>query len=500
MDSRLRSERAVLVELLDEVRRYWPGIAPELSPIAARLRDEALPASDRAAESALDGIARTFRRALLAYVNAGTREHFRSPEHQVDLRLPGGKLQFYTYERSMSADELERAIAAGAARAEGWNDVHVSFSSCMAAVLHILQSCVSMLAPAGTRALQIAHWGSYFETDMVLQYLSSAAMQWRTEADATAPLRAGDVDILSIEPVRYDWELSSLELDTFIRAWRAAIRRPRIILIDTTLCSFTWPTAAFLSALRDGRPLLVVEYRSGLKLDQQGLELANLGIVSAYSCDEGAGTPSAEQLAVTLRMARGAAGAAPSADAVAALDLPFLFDPAWLRRHAGRVFVNTALVAEKLHGINGIFSRVAHPSLPGRSQPLRHAPFVICQLAEDTLEHHALLIGILVEEARRRGIPLTLGSSFGFRGHRCETIIPHLSTNRGMFKIAPGARSGPQLDELISLLSHIASFKDIAQLRAAYPEVKPADLAAASGVSVFGDPDKATGSPVDASR
>ncbi len=476
MDSRLKSERAILAELLDEVRRHWPGVAPALSPISVGLQDEVLPADDRAAESALDDIARAFRRTLLAHVSTGTREHFRSPEHYVDPRLPCGKRQSYTYERSMSAAELERAIAAGAARAAGWNDVHVSFSSGMTALLHILQSCVSMLAPAGTQSLQIAHWGSYFETDMVLQYLSSAAVQWRTEADATAPLRAGDVDILSIEPVRYDWELSSLELDTFIRAWRAAIRRPRILLIDTTLCSFTWPTAAFLSALRDGRPLLVVEYRSGLKLDQQGLELANLGIVSAYSCDEGVGTPSAEQLAVTLRMARGATGAALSADAVAALDLPFLFDAAWLRRHAGRVFVNAALVAEKLHGINGIFSRVAHPSLPGRGRSLRHAPFVICQLAEDSLEHHALLLGVLVEEARRRGVPLTLGSSFGFRGHRCETIIPRLTVNSGMFKIAPGARAGPQLDDLVGVLSHIAAFPDITQLRTAYPDVKPADL------------------------
>jgi hypothetical protein len=497
MDSRLKSERAVLVELVDEVRRHWPAARPALSPIAAKLQDEALPADDRAAESALDSIARAFRRTLLAHVNVGTREHFRSPEHHAGPKLPCGKRQSYTYERNISAAELERAIRAGAASAEGWHDVHVSFSSGMAALLHILQSCVSMLAPAGTQSLQIAHWGGYFETDMVLQYLSSAAVQWRAESDVTAPLRADDVDILSIEPVRYDWELTSLDLDTFIRAWRAAIRRPRILLIDTTLCSFTWPTAAFLSALRDGHPLLVVQYRSGLKLDQQGLELANLGIVSAYSCDEGAGTPSAEQLAVTLRMARGATGAALSADAVAALDLPFLFDPAWLRRHAGRVFVNAAQVAERLHGINGIFSRVAHPSLPGRSQSLRHAPFIVCQLAEDSLEHHALLLGVLVEEARRRRVPLTLGSSFGFRGHRCETIIPRLSTDSGMFKIAPGARAGPELDDLVSVLSHIAAFRDIDQLRAAYPDVKPADLVSSEVLAPTG-PDIKAGSAVGA--
>jgi hypothetical protein len=49
---------------------------------------------------------------------------------------------------------------------------------------------------------------------------------------------------------------------------------------------------------------------------------------------------------------------------------------------------------------------------------------------------------VLRAEARQRELPFVHGSSFGFRGHRFECIVPSLKEGRGLFKVAMGYRSG----------------------------------------------------------
>jgi hypothetical protein len=239
----------------------------------------------------------------------------------------------------------------------------------------------------------------------------------------------------------------------------------------------TWPTAKLLAALAPHRPpVLVVEMRSALKLDQQGLELANAGVASLFT-PASTPTPAAET-ATLLRKMRTITGTGLSLAALAALDAPFALDRAQTRDHARAVFLSNALLASVLaRRTGGLFARVVHPALaPAPRAPWAQGPFVVCHLAEDTLPHHGLLLAVVESEARRRGLCLARGSSFGFRGHRFETIIPRLSEQRGLFKIAMGARPGPSRDGVIELFTELAAYPDFAALRAAYPHLVPVDL------------------------
>lgn len=70
-----------------------------------------------------------------------------------------------------------------------------------------------------------------------------------------------------------------------------------------------------------------------------------------------------------------------------ALDVPIVLDPA----HAGQVFLANRRLAAELDSEQGLFSAVGHPSLPDvPAGTPQHAPFVVCQLAEDEIAEWAV--------------------------------------------------------------------------------------------------------------
>ncbi|MFF2652677.1 hypothetical protein [Streptomyces sp. NPDC058045] len=481
-------EREILTDLVERSRAATPDGSPELDALAAELAG--LRQYDGRGtfdvEQRLDAAARSLRQALLVRAHRSTDRCFRSPEHEHRTRLPSGATTKYSYERSADLAWLEERIGRSAPPAPpGWQTRHVAFGSGAAAISGVLQSYLRMIPATGDRPLCAGVWGSYFETDMIFDFRRSPLFSWESVDDLGAAVDSGRFDLLHIEPARYNWDLDTMDVRDFLARWRAhRTGNTRCLVFDTTLSSFTWPTRSVLNGLRDGRPLLVVEVRSGLKLDQQGLELANLGVVSVHSCDEDAGTPTAAQFADYLRMGRAVTGTSVPMDSAAAIDVPLVLDAQLTRRHAGQVFLNNQRLARALAEEDGLFSAIGHPSLAaasaaarGGSAPvLTHAPFVVCRLAEDEVAHHGFLLAVAREEAARLGILLNWGSSFGFRGHRCETILPRLKDRKGLFKIAMGARSGPSSLATVDLFRKLARFRDFASLKAAYPHVANIDL------------------------
>ncbi len=345
----------------------------------------------------------------------------------------------------------------------------------MAGLVHVVQT-LSYLLGRADRPLRLDFWGDYFETDIMLEYLSGPGMVPRKLVAGTGPV-AGDeaVDVVLVEPVRYSWTLDAVDPRNLVTQWLRGPNRPPVIVLDTTLTSPAWPTAGVLAALAaSGAAPLVIEVRSGLKLDQQGLEVANLGVVDIFSHETSAAPNlTAHTFVKALELARGTAGACLSASALASLDAPFLLDERWTRRHAGAVYHHNARLADRLSSASGaLFDTIAHPALSGSG----HAPFVVLGLAEDDLDNHGFLLGVVRHEVVQRGLLATHGSSFGFRGPRFETIIPRLSEGNGLFKVAAGSRGGPSLAGLEDLLVELAAFGSMRLLRSAYDGVTPVRL------------------------
>jgi hypothetical protein len=203
---------------------------------------------------------------------------------------------------------------------------------------------------------------------------------------------------------------------------------------------------------------LLVRLSSGLKLDQAGLELANVGVVSLYRhADQSFALDPVEK----LKKARVLTGAGLGFDAIGALEAPWFLDRDFARRYADAVFENNALLAARLSEIDGLFSQVSHPSLGNKGA---QAPFVLLQLREDDPENYRRLEEIIARTAKERQIRFDKGGSFGFRGHRYEAILPEAGEITPFLRVALGARKGWSRDGVVALLCEIAAAKSLATL------------------------------------
>jgi hypothetical protein len=173
-------------------------------------------------------------------------------------------------------------------------------------------SCLLHLVTSGVPAvpLTLHHAGRYFE--------SKALVDWPRHVFRHAPAAASEVDVLFGEPVFCDGRFGVSDPCTLPRARRA-------LLLDTTLVG----TAVDLSPWFDrfNGPLVAV-FRSGLKLDQAGLELANVGIVQLF-VREGTGGAAAD----SLRRIRGLTGSGLTLDELAALSAPWFLDRTYSITH-----------------------------------------------------------------------------------------------------------------------------------------------------------------------
>jgi hypothetical protein len=285
-----------------------------------------------------------------------------------------------------------------------------------------------------------------------------------SDPDFHAQLAASVPDIAFVEPIIYDPWLRPFDVREAMLA-AARCPRPPIVVIDSTLVG---PMLPMMGILEETPQLpLVIQANSGLKLDQAGLELANVGIVSIYAPATHAG--SLERADERLRMLRRLNGTALTVDALALLDVPFFLDPSALKDYTSAVFRHNATLAEAVAAVatDGLFESVAHPSLDPRPLVWAQAPFVFFHLRNDDAAQYAELEDVVIAAAQKRGLVLDRGGSFGFRGHRCEAIELENEARNGVFKIALGVRSGPSLHGIIALMTKVATFGSVADARAA---------------------------------
>ena len=410
-------------------------------------------------EAELDRLALALRRICLGLAHASSDRALRSPRERDLTTAPDGEEIAFGYERSIQPEKLEARLAAYAPAPAGWQADHLLFSSGQAAMNCLLLA----LAPRGANPAnppRIRHLGGYFETEELLAMLSSHGMI------RELPKNGDDhADVLILEPVYFDRAAQVHRLDM-----AAALQRhcataegcPSLVIVDSTLVGPCFDLDPLLpkqlGCAQAGH--LLVRMGSGLKLDQAGLELANVGMVSLYRQDDP--VPAIDP-AEKLRKARTLTGAGLGFDAVGALQAPWFLDRLQARRYAEAVFENNALLARRLsEGVaetGGLFSQVSHPSL-GADRGAE-APLVLIQLEDDSPENYQRLEQLIARETKARDLRFDKGGSFGFRGHRYEAILPQAGEITPFLRVALGARAGWSRDGIIDLLCEIAQAKSV---------------------------------------
>ncbi len=411
-----------------------------------------------AGERALDVLVAQLRRAWMATAHEHADATYRSPAAGERKVMPSRTTIAYSYERSLEENPLEARLPAYRPVPAGWSARNLLFSSGMAALSSILQALPVML---GARDRSLAVAAAYFESlDLIALGAHGCASHVVTdEASFASACAARPPGAAFIEPIVYDPWLRPFDVLEAARTL-AALETPPILILDSTLVGPSLPIARLLDEARS-LPL-VVQASSGLKLDQAGLELANVGIVSLYA-PPGRGAE-LDVAADHVRRVRRLNGTALTIDTVALLDVPFFLDPASFYEYSTAVFAHNARLARAVPA-GGCFATIAHPALDARTLPWAQAPFVFFHLRDDEAARYTELERLVVDVAAARGLALERGGSFGFRGHRCEAIVLEGAARNGVFKVALGARSGPSLEGLVTLLAEIGTYPTVEAAR-----------------------------------
>jgi hypothetical protein len=454
-------ECQALLQLGDELAARMPQAETVLrswrAAVAGLLSADLEPG---AVEAELDRLTLTLRRICLGLAHQASDQALRSPRERDVTSMPDGEAIDFGYERSIEPEALEARMKSYAPAQAGWQADHLLFSSGQAAMNCLLLA----LAPRGANPAnppRIRHLGGYFETEELLAMMNSHGMI------RELPMEGDDhADVLILEPVYFDRDANVHRLDM-----TAALQRhcagaegcPSLVIVDSTLvgpCFDLDPLLPQQLTCSEAGHLLV-RMSSGLKLDQAGLELANVGMVSLYR-REGQGF--AIDPAEKLKKARTLTGAGLGFDAIGALQAPWFLDRDHARAYAEAVFENNAELARRLGEVDGLFSQVSHPSL-GRDGLGKlggaAAPFVLIQLEDDAPENYQKLEQVIARQAKARGLRFDKGGSFGFRGHRYEAILPQAGEITPFLRVALGARAGWSRDGIIELLCEIGAAKSV---------------------------------------
>lgn len=441
--SRLKIIAGDLATAVEQDPAPWLALLPE--PCADPLKTDHAIAR---AHTALRGM-------YLRAVADKTSQHWRTPPTGAQIRFPGADLVYdYAYDRQHPPLGLERRLEfCGPATTR----IHGGMvcSSGMSAILVALQALGYIHGNSRPRLGALA---SYFET-LTLLKLTPFAGAWRRlfrSEELADGIRARRYGVIYIEPVRYDWDLGTVDWDMILDALASTDEKPAIVL-DTTLSGGASALDAVLEALaRAGAPLLVA-LRSGLKLDQEGLELGNLGVIQ-WSAREGENPYSHfGRIAGACRVVSGATVGWPEACALAP---SFVLDPSRLKAYTASIFDNQRALREGLASRGALFRSITYPAEPWG------APFLFLRLRDGGADVYRRLAALLAREAARRGLRWVMSGSFGFRTERFETILPTEQGRtgeapEGVLKIVAGSFQGEQFRRILALLQELLSFDEL---------------------------------------
>jgi hypothetical protein len=326
----------------------------------------------------------------------------------------------------------------------------VIFRSGQAALATLLQFVAATLADR--RTLTVAHAGAYFETTALLA-------AWPRRILRQVRATAVSADVVICEPVWCNGCFGTLQ------------RLPRarhVLMIDTTMVGPGHDLGPCLAAAGDDCEIAVA-FSSGLKLDQAGLELANVGIARILVRDDAA--RGGAEVAGRLRQLRGLMATGVTLDELSALSAPWFLDRAYVEGYVAAIFANNHALARSIGGDSAVFGPLCHPS---RSVTGADAPFCAVQLREPSSPRYRRLAEIVERESKRRGLLLTKGGSFGFRGHRFELIEPVPRQDESFLCVAPfvrvamGWRDGHSCHGLVELFGELAAHPSFEALDRAY--------------------------------
>lgn len=413
-------------------------------------------------EEKLDDLSRYIRRKWITENNNHTSHFLKSPEMLITPTTLLNTKYDFTYERNLDTNTLERKIEKNNQKSK-WNNTSLAFSSGMAAINSLLNSLLSFYAPSENNPLRMICFADYFESRGLIDVISRSFLD--IEYTNSNEIDINSYDIIYIEPTKYDWNLSSIDIDRMCSfSMETDNEKYKFIIIDSTLSRNSDSLDKLLDHFNKYPFLIVFEITSGLKLHQFGLEFCNFGYLNIYCRNDDNYIIDSQKIKEYIKRIRTLMGSALSFEAVSLLDNPLIFNEHMTKEYIDTIFENNMNLRNNIK-LGGLFKEVSFAE--------QGSPFVVFQMKNNNLAEYGYLMGIISEEVKKVGASIFMGSSFGFRHHRYETIIPNNKISKGLFKIAMGYRRGPSYNFILSLMKEISELNNFNELELKYPNINP---------------------------
>jgi len=414
-------------------------------------------------ENTLDLMTNYIRKEWMKKAFFHSVDLYRSPEHFTTKKTLNQNIVEYDYERTLKCRSFENNIHHSNGDFDGFS---ILFSSAMAAIdtlyTLILRTLRSRKKVSG---LQIC--GYYENILLSSEYRNFINIDYLVKEESFHHLDFDKYDFYLVEPIRANFDLSKTDLELFLEtAFRINNNKIRYFIFDSSLLGSTFPIDEILNKFKNKDKVIICSIRSGLKLDQEGMEFSNCGLLSFYFSKDL--NPMIKPVYSYLEDYRGKTGKALNFYDICMLDNDYFFmNP----NYAEDILENTYDFYQLLSiKTNNVIKKVVYP-YADRKYSYYKTPYLFIKLQEDKEESYKLLLDILIEICEINGCYLNSRNSFGFRNISVEYFqnIEDLSL---VFKIAPGKLKGYKFFLLIEILNYISEMdlKTFKSLRPYYKD------------------------------
>lgn len=366
---------------------------------------------------------------------------YKSPLYIVNSESINSTNYTYDYERTIKYEYLEETY--------NMDDFFDGFTLLYSSGMSTLSSILSLILKFKDKVKCFSHIG-YFENKLLIEDLKNVISEVDI-FDKQLLCIENDFDLLFIECVRSNFELDYIDIMKVLSSIDNNSEKIKFIVFDISFLGNTFVPNDILKLFYEHKRIIFIFYRSGIKLDQMGFEVLNLGILSLYFTKDLFFIK--EKLLSFMKDNRSRNG-----HCLSVMDIHLLEDIQKInnKNYANVILDNTEYFVSKLkYSNNSFMDRIIYPDSVYENFKLYKTPYFFIKLKNASEEDYINLCKYIKYRFLTDGVDISFRTSFGFRNVSFEYVKIRNLKNSEVLKIAPGYMRGYSFYKFIDILNEI---------------------------------------------
>ena len=366
---------------------------------------------------------------------------YKSPLYTVNSESINSTNYTYDYERTIKYDYLEEIY--------NINDFFDGFTLLYSSGMSTLSSILSLILKFNNKVKCFSHIG-YFENMLLIEDLKNIISEVDIFEKQLSSIEK-DFDLLFIECVRSNFKLDYIDIMKILSNIDNNSKKIKFIVFDISFLGNTFIPNDILKLFYEHKRIIFIFYRSGIKLDQMGFEVLNLGILSLYFTKDLFFIK--EKLLSFMKDNRSRNG-----HCLSVMDTHLLKNIQKInnKNYAKVILDNTKYFVSKLKYTNNSFiDRIIYPDIVYENFKLYKTPYFFIKLKNASEEDYINVCKYIKYRFLIDGVDISFRTSFGFRNISFEYVKIRNVKNSEVLKIAPGYMRGYSFHKFIDILNEI---------------------------------------------